>query len=156
MKQIEKKIEQMLESAIRTEEDSYKIYQKGLRIVQSESVRELLEELAAEERQHKAKLKEMLRPEKRAEMIAQVSQEKAINFQIGDYLTPREVHPNATLQDILTVAMQREKDSFQYYTAMAGITTGEVKALFGVLASEEIKHKQRIESIYDDIIYKEF
>jgi rubrerythrin len=156
MKHIEKKVDQILESAIRTEEDSYKIYQKALRIVQSESVRELLEELAAQEREHRAKLKEMLKPEKRAAMIESSAQEKIVDLRIGDYLTPREVHPNATLQDILTVAMHREKDTQRFYAAMAEITQGEAKTLFAFLAGEEVKHKQRIESIYDDVVYREF
>ena len=156
MKQIEKKVEDILQKAIRTEEDSYKIYQKALRVVQSESIKELLEELAADEREHRKKLKEMLDPEKRTEIIEKSQQEKVIDLKLGDYLTPREVHPNATLQDILTVAIHREKDTHKFYKAMAGITEGEIKTLFEFLANEEIKHKQKIEAIYDDVIYQEF
>jgi rubrerythrin len=156
MKEIEKKIEQILQRAIRVEEDSYKIYQKALRIVQSESIRELLEELAGDEREHRRKLKEMLDPEQRAAMIEKSEQQKVIDLKIGDYLVPREVHPNATMQDILTVAIHREKDTHRFYKAMSAISEDEVKKLFEFLADEEIKHKNKLESIYDDVIFREF
>jgi rubrerythrin len=40
---------------------------------------------------------------------------------------------------------------------MAGIASSEAaKGLFQFLAQEELGHKNKVEVLYDDIIYKEF
>jgi rubrerythrin len=35
------------------------------------------------------------------------------------------------------------------------VTSGEVRELFEELAAEELEHKAKIETEYDDVVYKE-
>jgi rubrerythrin len=54
-------------------------------------------------------------------------------------------------------AMKREQSAYEFYNDMAKVVTSiEVKNLFEDLAAEELDHKGRIETEYDDVIYKEF
>ena len=49
------------------------------------------------------------------------------------------------------------KSSFDFYTTMAEMAKDEpTQKLFAFLAQEELEHKNKIETIYDEGIYKEF
>jgi rubrerythrin len=61
-----------------------------------------------------------------------------------------------TFQDVLVLAMQKEKAAFKLYTDLAEkAETAEAKALFSALAQEEAKHKLRFEIEYDELIMDE-
>ena len=54
-------------------------------------------------------------------------------------------------------AMKREQKAYQFFKDMAKVVSSiEVKNLFEDLAAEELDHKGKIETEYDDVIYKEF
>jgi rubrerythrin len=53
--------------------------------------------------------------------------------------------------------MKREESAYNFYNDMSKVVTStEIKNLFEELAAEELDHKVRIETEYDDVIYKEF
>jgi hypothetical protein len=79
------------------------------------------------------------------------------DLKLADYLVLQPLDEDATLQEVLILAMQREKNAHEFYNFLAGIAVSEViRDLFQFLAQQELGHKNKIETLYDDIIYKEF
>jgi rubrerythrin len=149
-------IEGIIQRAIRFEEDAYEFYIGTSEMVKLPHVKDMLNELAGEEVKHKEKLEELLAGD--TEQIVAAKQRRQIqDLKLADYLVAPPLDEDATIQDVLMIAMQREKNSHEFYSLMVGIAASEsAKDLFQLLAQEELGHKNRIEVLYDDIIYKEF
>ena len=77
-------------------------------------------------------------------------------MKISDYLIESQASLDMDYQDALILAMHREKNAFKLYNKLAEMTdTKEHKEMFLMLASQEAKHKLRLEMIYDDDILVE-
>jgi rubrerythrin len=147
-------IEQILDQAIRFEEDAYAFYTKAVEMVRQPHIREALQDLAKEEVKHKLRLQE-LRAGNTSLIMAARQQRKIQDLKLAEYLVPRPIEENATFQDVLIVAMHREKSSNEFYSTMAGLAEQEAaKSLFTFLADEELMHKSKVESLYDEVVYK--
>ena len=143
-------LKEILEAAVKIEEQSYALYNMAQRKVDSQSSRKLLKELAEEELIHRKKLLAAARDESRMGEIG--SQGKKIeDLKIVDVMLDTALSEDADYQRILIYAAKRERATFEYYTSLAngleGTKTGE---LFTRLAEEELKHKNRLEREYDE------
>jgi rubrerythrin len=149
-------VEGIIRRAIRFEEDAYSFYTGVSKMVKLPHVQDMLNELAGEEVKHKERLEELLAGD--TEQIVAAKQGRKIeDLKLADYLVPQPLDEDATLQEVLVIAMQREKNAHDFYNLMAGIAASEfAKELFEFLAQEELGHKNKIEVLYDDIIYQEF
>jgi rubrerythrin len=149
-------VEGIIQRAIRFEENAYDFYTGASEMVKFPHVREMLNELAGEEVKHKEKLEGLLASD--TEQIVAAKQRRQIqDLKLADYLVASPLDEGATIQDVLMIAMQREKNSHDFYNLMAGIAGSEAaKDLFQFLAQEELGHKNKVEVLYDDIIYREF
>jgi len=151
----ETKVEEIIQQAIAREEDSYALYTKAKEMVGPSHVKDLLEDLAQAELGHKAKLEGLLK-EDVEKAIAPDHREKVVDLKISDYLKPISLGQVAGIQDVLLLAMQNEKEARDFYAEMAQSTTGTTKNLFEFLALEELKHKNKVETIYEEIVYQAF
>jgi rubrerythrin len=149
-------VEGIIHRAIRFEENAYDFYTGASQMVKLPHVKDMLNELAGEEVKHKEKLEGLLAGD--TEQIVAAKQRQQIqDLKLADYLLAPPLDEDATIQDVLMTAMQREKNSHEFYNLMAGIAASEsAKELFQFLAQEELGHKNKVEVLYDDIIYKEF
>ena len=149
-------VEGIIQRAIRFEENAYDFYTGASEMVKLPHVRDMLNELAGEEVKHKEKLEGLLAGD--TEQIVAAKQRRQIqDLKLADYLVAPPLDEDATIQDVLMTAMQREKNSHDFYNLMAGIASSEAaKELFQFLAQEELGHKNKVEVLYDDIIYREF
>jgi len=148
-------VEQILEQAIRFEEDAYSFYSDAAGMVERAHIRGSLEELAAEEVKHKERLQALLAGDT-ARIISVRKQGQIADLKLAEYLVLRPLEPNASLQDVLIVAMHREKSSYEFYSTMAEIAEEESsRTLFGFLAQEELGHKNKVESLYDEVVYQD-
>lgn len=148
-------IEELLRTAIKREEESNALYTQAAKMVKSAPSRVLLEELAGEELTHKAKLEDLLAGG--VTWVVRGYKEKVTDLKISDYLVPQPLREDADFQDVLTVAAKREKNAYDFYTAMSDVTQDQaVRNLFAWLANEEMKHKNKVETLYEEIVYKEF
>jgi rubrerythrin len=149
-------VEGIIQQAIRFEEDAYDFYTGTSEMVKLPHVKDMLKDLASDEVKHKEKLEELLVGD--TERIVAAKQRQQIqDLKLADYLVAPPLDEDATIQDVLMIAMQREKNSHEFYNLMAGIAASEAaKELFQFLAQEELGHKNKIEILYDDIIYQEF
>lgn len=148
------KLKEILDTAIQFETDAYEFYSKSVDVVTDPSAKKLLKEFASIELEHKEKLE--------AFDLDQVDEEhhtvkETQDLQISQYLLDKEVAPDSTVQDIMIHAMKREQKAYEFYNKMSKIVTCiDIKNLFEELAAEELEHKSKIETEYDDVIYKEF
>lgn len=148
-------IEQILEQAIRFEEDAYQFYAGALEMVERVHIRAALEDLAKEEVKHKEQLKALLAGDT-TRIISVRNRRQIEDLKLAEYLVPRPLDPQASLQDVLIVAMHREKSSHEFYSTMAEIAEeGDSRTLFGFLAQEELAHKNKVESLYDEVVYQD-
>ena len=75
---------------------------------------------------------------------------------ISEYLTGGDTLENVGLQDVLIFAMKREQQAVEFYSKLMGVVRNEAaKHLCERLVHEELKHKLRLETFYDNFIYGE-
>jgi rubrerythrin len=150
-------VEGIIQRAIQVEEDAYSFYTEASEMVKLPHVRDMLNELAGEEVKHKEKLEELLAGDNTEQIIAAGQSHKIQDLKLADYLVVSQpLNEDATFQEVLIIAMQREKNAYDFYNLMAGLASEAAKDLFQFLAQEELGHKNKIEVLYDDIVYQEF
>ena len=95
---------------------------------------------------------------KQYESVADAAQnEKVKDLQIGEILESKSLTAESDLQDVLIVAMKREEATGAFYSQMVELTpAGPARDLFGLLAKEEVKHKKYVESLYEEVVYRDF
>lgn len=148
-----KNVDEVLDFAIKSEENANKFYSAWAKKVEKKAMRTVFEELAEEETKHK----EFLLGIKEGKTTGLKPSEKEImDLKISDYMLDVKASEDMDYQDALTVAMHREKMAFKLYTNMAKMTEDKsMQDTFKALAQEEAKHKLRLEMIYDDEIMQE-
>lgn len=151
-----KAVEEVIKAAIKGEEDSHAVYTSAALLVTSPGPKQILEELAKDELGHKAKLEALLRKGITWE-ISEGQFKKVTDLQLGDHLVAQPLTEDSDLQAILTVSIKREKESHDLYAAMSQVAGDEtVRNLFEFLANEELTHKRKVESMYEEIVYQDF
>lgn len=150
MKEFES-VDDILDFAIDREQEAVDFYTNAAGTVEKDWMKQVFEQFAREEKGHKAKLQAV---KKGAKLMPH--QEKVMDLKVGDYLAEVELAETMTYQQMLILAMKREKVAFKLYTDLAGkVDDEDVKNLFLGLAQEEAKHKLRFEVEYDDLILKD-
>jgi rubrerythrin len=148
-------IKEIISKAIDFEQDAYEFYTDAIEMVKHQHIKDALKDLADQEVEHKTKLQKLRDGD--LDTAVPATGKKIQDLKLAEYLIPPTLDENATFQDILLVAMHREKSSFDFYTQMAHLTQDEAtKKLFEFLAQEELAHKNKVETIYDEGIYQDF
>lgn len=148
-------LREIMDMAIRQEMDAYEFYLHAVDVVKDPAAKVLLKEFADIELKHKTQL-ENFDLDKITDEHHTVHHPQH-DFNLSQYLMDREITQDSTVQDVMIHAMKREESAYKFYDDMSKVVSSiEVKNLFGELAAEELDHKVRIETEYDDVIYKEF
>jgi len=149
-------VKDIIQQAIKTEEASYALYTSASERIKDPAAKAGLADLAEQEKGHKAKLEALLAGD--LNWAVKLSRREEVrDLQIGEYLEAKPLTEGSDLQDVLIVAMKREEGTGAFYAQMAELLEpGPVKDLFEMLSKEEIKHKKYVESIYEDVVYREF
>ena len=141
-----KEFQDVLEFAIEKEEEAAAFYQEASQKAEKPHMKEAFQSMAKEEQKHKELLIHL--------DVGKVADKKigsVPDLKISDYLVDVEYSPDMEYQDVLILAMKREKKAFQLYTNIADKTDNpDLKKLFQVLAQEEAKHKLKLETEYDE------
>ena len=78
------------------------------------------------------------------------------NLMLSEHLTGGETLEDISFQDLLITAMKREQQAVEFYSRMMGVLREAVaKQLCEGLVHEELKHKLRLETLYDELFYGE-
>ncbi len=141
----------VIKLAIEKEKGAYKLYSGILDKINDPGAREMVSELAKEERLHVEILQKL-----DVEKIRAHTPKKIEDLKIAEYLEDRDITDTSSLQDVLVFAMKREKEAHEFYVRFAQeISDPDVKKVLEALAEQELKHKRDIEAFYDDVIYQE-
>jgi len=144
---------ELLDSAIYKEIAAQATYEAAERQSQDPAVKKLLQELAKEEQGHAQRLKKLKEegPTKR-----EGDKEQVPNLKLSEYLTGGDRLEGAGLQETLIFAMKREQQAVEFYSRMMSLMREETaKNLCADLTQEELRHKLRLEKLYDDLFYGE-
>lgn len=149
-------IEAVLKRAIQLEIDAATLYTNAAAAVQDDAVRARLEELAAQERGHQAKLEDILAGNVRW-AIRRAKAEPVTDLRLSDHLVAGTLDPQADYQDVLLFAARKEKTAHDFYQAMAELVEDKLtRSVFELLAAEELRHKYMLEKTYEEVVYKDF
>ena len=144
---------ELLDIAIYKEIASQAAYIAGQRKTQDPGAKTLMKELAKEELGHSQRLKKL---KEKGLSRQDWHQEKVPNLMISEYLTGGDTLEDASLQEVLVFAMKREQQAVEFYSKMMGAMKEETaKHLCERLVHEELRHKLRLEILYDDLFYGE-
>ncbi|MFQ5997637.1 MAG: ferritin family protein, partial [Dehalococcoidales bacterium] len=129
------------------------VYEAAQRQTEDPGAKALLQELAKEELGHTQRLKKL---KEKGFQQRDWHQEPVANLKISEHLTSADTIEGAGLQDTLIFAMKREQQAVEFYSKMMGLMRDEAsKQLCESLVHEELKHKLRLEMLYDDLFYGE-
>jgi rubrerythrin len=148
-------IDDILRTAIQREVDAFNLYSAAAKKSDLPHVASLLKDLAAQEVGHRHRLEALLAGNV-FQALSDAQRKKVVDLKIADYLVEVPLTPDSDLQDVLIVAAKREKASHDLYAALAQVAEDDATVqLFEYLAGEELTHKNRVESLYEDIVYRE-
>ena len=144
---------ELMEAAMYKEIASQTFYTAGQNSTDDPGAKALMKELAEEELRHSQILKNLKERNWKKERW---HQEKIPNLMISEYLTGPQNLEGLGLQDTLVFAMKREQEALEFYSRMMSILRSKsAKLLCERLVHEELKHKFRLEILYDDLFYGE-
>jgi rubrerythrin len=142
----EKQLMDLIDTAIRREEEAFDFYTDILGKIDDDFARETIEEIAKEEKKHKAFLVKY-RDENWTPKDLKMSD--IAFYKIAEYQEEPEISSNMKSEDVYLLASHRELRSYKFYTEIAGLhPDGEVKDLLLKMANEELKHKEKVEYLY--------
>ncbi len=145
-------LNEVLDTAIYKEIASQAMYEAAQQKTGDPGAKELLKDLARQEVKHAEKLKDL----KQKGLVKQWYQDEIVDLKVSNYLTGGDTLEGAGLQDTLIFAMKREEESVDFYRRMTGMMREEAaKKLCANMTNEEMKHKKRLETLYDQLFYGE-
>lgn len=145
------KFNEVIDFAIKGEEEAVKFYQELQLRTKFKARKEMLKDLENMEMGHIVILENI-----RSKGMKDVTVEKVVNLNISEYVVDVTPYDDMTYQDILIVAMKKEEQAVNLYTDLAGNFPGtELETLFLKLAAEEIGHKLQFETLYDEHVLRE-
>ncbi|MHC4569704.1 MAG: ferritin family protein [Planctomycetota bacterium] len=140
---------EILEFAISKEIESYHFFLALARHVDTAKMREVFEELAQEELEHKARLE--LEIMKTGRTVAARHDPAGPD---SDYIVSNSRLPlDIDYKDLLLLAMEKEEASFRTYVDLVASARDEqIRELLLALAEEEVRHKLRFKHEYDVLL----
>ena len=143
---MDKRVADIIEMAIKREEEAYDFYMDIHSKIIDPGVKDTLEFIAGEEKKHKAFLVNYRDGGFGAKALRMSD---VVDYKIAEYLEEPEVNANSKPEDIYLVASHRELRSHLFYTELANMhTEGEPREILLKMASEELKHKEKMEYLY--------
>ncbi|HIH03128.1 MAG TPA: ferritin family protein [Methanoregulaceae archaeon] len=141
----------IISMAIDREVEAYSFYNSVAEKVRDENLKSLFRELAGEETSHREFLQKLLSKD-----VASLGFSTTKDYKVGDSIPTPPLTPDMKPVDGLVVAIKKELEAMQMYTALANVSEGaEQKKLFTELATMERGHKARLEDIYVNTAYAE-
>jgi len=134
--------------AIEKEEKAMEFYQSCAERARNPGIKKFFQEMVEEERRHRDLLKNL-----DPVSLGSLTLDRIEDLRISDYLVDVTFTDEITYQEALTLAMKKEEKAHAFYSAWQGKCMHEKTAkVFEMLAQEEMKHKRRIETMYDEEI----
>jgi len=141
----------VLEFALKREREAVEFYQECSHLARNDAMKEAFLEMKEEEKGH-VRMLENFNPDQ----IEEIKIQEIQNLKIADYIVNVKYEPNMSYKEVLELAMKREESAYRLYTDLSARAKDlKMIKLFQVLAQEELKHKNRFEQEYDDMVFQE-
>lgn len=141
------KVGDILRYSVKIENESMKFYRDAVKNIKSESVKSLVVELEMEELKHEARL---------ADILASIDGDKALDFDknsLDKMIQNREIPTDADEETVLNIALEREKNTRDFYNQVLTITNldANVVDLFQMLFEQESGHVTRVNRMLEKL-----
>jgi len=141
-------VDSVVSFAIEKEEKAMDFYQKCADRAKNQGIKKFFQEMVDEEKRHRDLLKGL-----NPSALGDIKLDKVEDLHISDYLIDVQFRNELTYQEALTLAMKKEEKAHAFYAAWKDKCMHEKTGkLFEMLATEEMKHKRKIETVYDEEI----
>lgn len=141
-------IDTVINFAIEKEEKAMSFYQQCADRAKNQGIKKFFLEMVEEEKRHRELLKEL-----DLSALSNVKLAKVEDLRISDYMIDVKFHDQLTYQEALALSMKKEEKAHAFYLGWKDKCMHEkTTKLFEMLANEELKHKRKIETIYDEEI----
>ena len=148
---MEKRVSDIIELAIKREEDAYDFYMDIHSKVADADIKNTLEFIAGEEKKHKEFL---VNYRDGGFGATALRMSDVVDYKIAEYLDEPEVDENSKAEEVYLVASHRELRSYHFYTELANLhTDGEARTMLLKMANEELKHKEKMEYLYSNTAF---
>ena len=141
--------EAAIEMAIKMEDEGFRHYIEAIRKVQNKGAREILRDAALDELEHKHQLEKAL-------VLGQMDGGEGLarsvpTMNLGYVLVQKELRPDSDAREALAYAIHLEKGSIDFYRRMSqGCAGAPMAKLFEQLLSDESRHLQSLEDMYEE------
>lgn len=142
----QKSLYDVIDTAIRREEEAYRFYMELHGKIDDPGVQDTLAWIAKEEDKHRQFLIEF-----REGRISQSlpAKRQATLHKIAEHQEAPDREGKMNSEDVYLVAAHRELNSHKFYSGLSELyPDGEVKDMLRRMASEELKHKEKMEYLY--------
>ena len=141
-------IDDILDFAIEKEREAVEFYTELSKQESFDSSKSVLLEFAEEERKHERLLTDF---KENRQAIENYKLEWITDIKRSDYLIDITYESGMPFADTLRLAMKREEMALALYNQLIEKADDEsVRKVFQILCQEEAKHKNILETIYDD------
>ncbi len=142
---------EVLEFALGREEESISFYENLVEKTEDPLMKMIFKDFLKEEMHHRKRLENIDIEGGLASLF--ISAGNPVNdLKIAETFEDVEPSPEMDFRKTLVVAMKREEKSSQLYSLLAEMTEDEeLSLLFVGLATEELRHKHRVEEVYEDL-----
>ena len=142
----DKTVSEVIETAIRREEEAYAFYMDIRAKVDDPAAGDTLAFVAEEEKKHKAFLVDYRDGKFGAQSLRKSD---VVAYHIAEYLDEPEVTEGMKPEDVFLVAAHREGRSHRFYSELSALhAEGDVREMLLRMANEELKHKEKMEYLY--------
>lgn len=141
-------VDAVINFAIEKEEKAISFYQQCADRAKNQGIKKFFLEMVEEEKRHRQLLKEL-----DLAALSDIKLAKVEDLRISDYLLDVQFHEQLTYQEALALSMKKEEKAHAFYLGWKDKCMHEKTArLFELLANEELKHKRKMETMYDEEI----
>ena len=148
---MEKKLGEVIDMAIKREEEAFDFYMEILKNVKDADVKDTLKFIAGEEEKHKAFLVRFREGNYSADAMRM---SEHVDYKLAEYLEEPEIENSTSSEQVYLVASHREARSHRFYSELANLQPeGDVKGMLVKMANEELKHKEKMEYLYTNTAF---
>jgi len=143
-------VDEIIAYALEKEKEAVDFYAEISENESLQGVRKTFEDFANEEKKHVRMLEDLGSSK---EKIAEYEFKWIPDMKRSDYMVDVTYEKGMHYTEILRLAMKREEKSLQLYNELASkADKSDFVNLFKILSQEEAKHKNILETIYDDFM----
>ena len=148
---MEMTLRDVLHKAIAKEIEAQRLYRDLSQMVHDEAAQDAFKTLVRQEKGHQMMLEKYLSG---AMKKGSLSHTHAVDFKIAEHTEYPELTSEMELKDVYLIAANREVAAHEFYYQLAQIhPRGETRKLLEDMAEQELKHKQKMEFLYNEVAF---